>query len=61
MGGVSLPDAGLEVEGTARGDDSASSPCGVDFSAGAGVCALLGVTDVPVCGGKDGLVDVSVG
>jgi hypothetical protein len=61
MGGVSLPDVGSEVDGTARGGDSASGPCGVAFSAGAGVCALLGVTDVAVCGGKVGLVDVGVG
>lgn len=61
MGGVSLPDVGSDVEGTARGGDSTSDPCGVAFSAGAGVCALTGVTDVVVCGGKDGLVDVGVG
>lgn len=60
-GGVSLPDVGSEVEGTIRGGEGASGPCGVAFSAaGAGVCALIGVIDVVVCGGKDGLVDVGV-
>jgi hypothetical protein len=61
MGGVSLPDVGSE-EGRIRAGDGASGPCGVSFSAaGAGVCALIGVFDVAVCGGKGGLVDVGVG
>lgn len=59
MGGVSLPDAGSEVEGTGWAAAVASGACGVTFGA-AGVCALIGVIDVVVCGGKDGLVDVGV-
>jgi hypothetical protein len=61
-GGVSLPDVGSEVEGTIRGGDGVSGPCGTGFSAaGTGVCALIGVIDVVVCGGKGGFVDIGVG
>ena len=57
-GGVSLPDAGSDVEGgPCEGDDGSCS-----LSAeGAGVDDLRGVFDVPVRGGNDGLVEVGVG